>query len=70
MNNIEYAWVIQRDDGKFFKGLSINGGFVFINSVRQAFMYCCDYLAKEEIEFSKLDNCKVVKVEIKVVVDE
>lgn len=70
MNDIIEGWVIQRDDGKFFKGLSINGGFVFINSVRQAFMYCCDYLAKEEIKFNKLENCKVVKVEIRVVADE
>lgn len=61
MNDVIEGWVIQRSDGKFYKGVSINGN-VFINSIRRAFIYCCDYLAKEEIEFSKLENCKVVKI--------
>ena len=69
MNDITEGWVIQRADGKFYKGVSINGN-VFINSIRQAFIYCYDHLAKEEIEFSKLENCKVVKVEIKEKADE
>lgn len=69
MNDIIEGWVIQRKDGKFFKGVSINKK-IFINSIRSAFIYCCENLAKEEIYCSDLNDCKVVKIEIKVVADE
>lgn len=69
MNNITEGWVIQRNDKAFFKGTRgiIN---IFNKSIREAFIYCSENLAKEEIYCSGLNDCKVLKVEIKVVADE
>ena len=63
---IEYAWVIQRDDGSYFKGV-FNNNKLFFSSIKNAFFYSNENLAKEEIYFCDLHNCKVIKVEIKVV---
>lgn len=63
---VENGWVIQRDDGAFFRGV-VRDIKVFNKSIRNAFIYCNENLAKEEIYYSDLHSCKVLKVEIKVV---
>ena len=84
--NKQYAYVIQRDDGKYLKKqLSYNTEadifeykISWISSVLQAIVdiyHWTDYKNTEESVMSmikrlELKNCKPVKVEIKVVEDE
>lgn len=76
MNNIEYVWVIQRDDGKFWNcaGSDRNYETYFVDNISQAYFFTEEYLKMQSIEelmeFRRLQNCKPLKVKIKVVEDE
>ena len=63
----EYAWVIQRDDGKFINRHDLD----FTNNLYETWFYAEDkkWLAEEDIRSMYLQNCKPVKVELKVVED-
>ena len=69
MSKTEDAWVIQRDDGKIFAGQNSKGIAIFCYDFE--FDYSYFLYTKEEckniIEFYNLQNCRPVKVEIKVV---
>ncbi len=71
MNNIEYAWVIQRDDGKFLK--MTNGKYYFTKYIKNAIIAInkkeTNYWLLESI-FCTNHNCKPVKIKIEVVEDE
>lgn len=73
MNNIEYAWVIQRDDGLFWCGFD---GFVGLNVFSDRIIDGLNTQTptykhiREEIRDFQLQNCKPVKVKIEVVEDE
>ena len=67
MSKIEECWVVQRDDGKFYTECSVKD-IKFTSSIWCAMR--CDN--KNEAEWcikgiKDLQNCKPVKVEIKVV---
>ena len=65
MSKTEYAWVIQRDDGKFYVNTSL-GKHVFTDKILLAYKDTFEWI-KYHIELFKLQNCRPVKVEIKVV---
>jgi hypothetical protein len=67
MNNIEYAWVIQRDDGWFLFAFDEKG--VYFSIKDRLVMIDSDY-AEWFIGIRNLQNCKPVKVKIEVVEDE
>lgn len=73
MTNKQYAYVIKRDDGKYFKGWNIRNETVFtddiINSLSQLNVYTefkLGGLPKENLEDfidrEELENCKVQKI--------
>ena len=75
MNKTEYAWVIQRDDGKFyfecddsyyndFFGLYEYAPFDHNKNIT---FYKSKDKALEKIDWFCLQNCRPVKVEIRVV---
>lgn len=75
MSKTEYAWVIQRDDGLFFTGWEITDEPKFKNDIVSC-IYCirryCEgsYSIENVIGLIKdqnLQNCRPVKVEIRVV---
>ena len=68
MNNIEYAWVIQRDDGLFLTG-DFNGGYRISDCLMITEMFAEKICAEYAIEYNHLQNCKPVKVKIEVVED-
>jgi hypothetical protein len=70
MNNIIEGWVIQKNSGSFYKCCSFSGKHIFVKSIRQGFIYPSKSLAQEEIYCSDLKDCKIIKIEIKVVADE
>lgn len=63
MSKTEYAWVIQRDDGKYCETVS---GF-FTSSLCSALRCYDKHLADYFIKDFKLQNCHPVKVEIRIV---
>ena len=67
MNKIEYAWVIQRDDGKYFSRIEIPNICVFDDLITNADRYDYEKTVKYLIEALRLQNCHPVKVEIRVV---
>ena len=67
MNKTEYAWVIQRDDGKYFSRIEMPNICVFDNLITNADRYDYEKTVKYLIEALRLQNCKPVKVEIRVV---
>lgn len=72
MNKVEQCWVIQRDDGMFWN-CSNNGNFetYFVKDIAHAFLFTKEYIKNQPIEelikFKRLQNCRPVKVEIRVV---
>ena len=66
MSEVEYAWVIRRDDGKFFNSLSI-GHFA---DLVYADIYECEGMALSNVNLYNLQDSKVVKIEMRVVEDE
>lgn len=74
MSKIEQCWVIQRNDGKFWNCSNSgadNFASYFVDDIAHAFLFTKEYIKKqpieELIEFRRLQNCRPVKVEIKVV---
>ena len=72
----EECWVIQRDDGKFFDYMTIDKIPHFCNDIISSFDFSVNlykqdnkskYLIEEKIRNLNLQNCRPVKVEIKVV---
>ena len=66
MNNIEYAWVIQRDDRMFYH----QDSFGWVENCFSARMYWTVDFANYIIKRRQLQNCKPVKIKIEVVEDE
>ena len=74
MSKIEEYWIIQRDDGKFWNCSNSgadNFASYFVDDIAHAFLFTKEYIKKqpieELIEFRRLQNCRPVKVEIRVV---
>ena len=67
MNKTEYVWVIQRDDGKYFSRIEMPNICVFDNLITNADRYDYEKTVKYLIEALRLQNCRPVKVEIRVV---
>ena len=65
MSKTEYAWVIQRDDGKFYADTSL-GKHIFTDKILLAYKDTFEW-TKYHIELFELQNCHPVKVEIKVI---
>ena len=68
MSKTEYAWVIQRDDGKYVNFMD-NEDLTWYEHIWQATMNWSKYQAEKDIVLWKLQNCRPVKVEIRVVGD-
>lgn len=71
-NKIEECWVIQRDDGMFWNCRdSGNYETYFVKDIAHAFLFTKECIKNQPIEklieFRRLQNCKPVKVEIRVV---
>ena len=66
MSKTEYAWVIQRDDGKFINFMD-NDDLTWYEHTWQATMTWSKHQAEKDIILWKLQNCRPVKVEIRVV---
>ena len=78
MSKTEYAWVIQRDDGKFINfditnsliypdGTVIDSGYSVQENVYSASMAWSKHRAEYLIESYELNNCRPVKVKIEIV---
>ncbi len=74
MSKTEYAWVIQRDDGKFYAGWNFDRNWeakeYFTNVLEKVIINKQVFTIKnalKEIKLMNLQNCKPVKVEIRVV---
>ena len=75
MSKIEECWVIQRDDGKFYFDcedcyyndfFGVNN-FTMYDENKSITFYKSKHKAQEKIEFYYLQNCRPVKVELRVV---
>lgn len=74
MSKTEYAWVIRRDDGMFWNcsgDSARNYETYFVDTIAGAYLFTEEYIKiqpiDELIKFRQLQNCRIVKVEIKVV---
>lgn len=70
MSKTEYAWVIQRDDGKVFAGENSKGVILFFNDFEFNYLDCAMITKKEcknIINHYNLQNCRPVKCEIRVI---
>ena len=67
MNSITEAWVIQRKDGKFAYYSMFSRQYEFSTRIVGANFFSYESSAIDNICMSKLQDCKPVKVEIKVV---
>lgn len=76
MSKTEYAWVIQRDDGKFFDNFNIYGNADFCDSCVMSFYNTYSFfdfkvatkeMCETAIKTHNLQNCKPVKVKIEIV---
>lgn len=72
----EECWVIQRDDGKYFDYIDMGGKTHFCNDISSSFDFSVNlykqdnkskYSIEEKIRNLNLQNCRPVKVEIRVV---
>lgn len=75
-NKVEQCWVIQRDDGKYFDYIDMGGKTHFCNDISSSFDFSVNlykqdnklkYSIEEKIRDLNLQNCKPVKIEIRVV---
>ena len=66
MRKTEYAWVIQRDDGMYVN-LEDNDDLTWYKKAWQASMTWSKSRAEHDIDLWQLQNCRPVKVEIRVV---
>lgn len=74
MSKTEYAWVIQRDDGKFWNcsgDSARNYETYFVKDIARAYLFTEEYIKiqpiDELIKFRQLQNCRPVKVKISIV---
>lgn len=74
MSKVEECWVIQRDDGKFYAGWNIDRNLeakeYFTNVLEKVIINKQVFTIKnalKEIKLMNLQNCKPVKVELRVV---
>ena len=67
MSKTEYAWVIQRDDGMFAYYSMFSNQYEFSTRLMQSNLFSCETTANDNIIMCKLQNCKPVKIEIRVV---
>ena len=65
-NKVEQCWVIQRDDGKYVNFMD-NEDLTWYEHTWQATMTWSKHQAEKDIVLWKLQNCRPVKVEIRVV---
>lgn len=65
MSKTEYAWVIQRNDGRYFSNKFTN--IVFVENIALATIYLKNWKCELRIKQLNLQNCHPVKVEIRVV---
>lgn len=66
MSKTEYAWVIQRDDGKYVNFMD-NEDLTWYEHIWQATMTWSKSRAEHDIDLGQLQNCHPVKVEIRVI---
>lgn len=75
-NKVEECWVIQRDDGKFFDCFDIGGNEEFCDSFIRSIQDTIGFfkfniptkeMCEQAIKTHYLQNCRPVKVEIRVV---
>ena len=68
MSEVEFGWVIRRDDGKFIDRHDLD----FTNNLYETWIYAEDkkWMVEEDIRSLELQNCKPVKIEMRVVEDE
>ena len=74
MSKTECAWVIQRDDGKFYAGWNFDRNWeakeYFTNVLEKVIINKQVFTIKnalKEIKLMNLQNCHPVKIEIKVI---
>ena len=72
MNKIEYAWVIQRDDGKFFYDIGIVDDYspYFCDDILICLLNGGRFKARKDAQIyinKFLQNCQPVKVKIEIV---
>lgn len=70
MSKVEYAWVIQKDDGRFFVTTCRNRNRIRkVNDDRLIYAHKenCESEAQETIDIYKLEGYKPVKIEMRVV---
>ena len=65
MSKTEYAWVIQRNDGKFVNFMD-NDDLTWYEHTWQATMTGSKYRAEKDIVIWKLQNCQPVKVKLEI----
>ena len=66
MSKTEYAWVIQRDDGKYVNFMD-NDDLTWYEHTWQATMTWSKHQAEKDIVLWKLQKCRPVKVKIEIV---
>lgn len=67
MSKTEYAWVIQRDDDRFFIRFELPNFYMFSNKLCVAETFSNKEVTLNFIERYKLQNCRPVKVKIEIV---
>lgn len=69
MKKIEQYWIIQRNDGKFYFECadSFYNEFISLNENKSITFYKSKHKAQEIIKWYFLQNCKPVKVEVRVI---
>lgn len=70
MSKTEYAWVIQRDDGKLFIRIRKCGHRIrhlYDYKLLYAHLENCKSDAEESIKVYNLQNCRPVKVKIQII---
>lgn len=66
MSKIEYAWVIQRDDERFYTRTELPKFYLFTSRLCDGETFFSKEVANSFIERNNLQNCRPVKVEIKI----
>ena len=66
----EFAYVIQRDDGKYVRYYYWDKEWVFEEHIYWSHFMSDKLSAKDNIRSGNLQNCKIVKVKIEIVGDE
>ena len=71
MNKTEYAWVIQRTDGRFWSCSPNGTSTYFVDNIASAFLFTEGFIevnpVEEFIKYHKLRYCRPIKVKIEIV---